>query len=1003
MDISESMKTFAKNYNALHPVTFDDSSPHLNNIYQIRKVDRDGNVTGEYFGKNLITDWGMTNVIGSFEKTGSTYRLAISAGTDVTRGNSSLVNVTRSINDSIWRGSTDHDKLVTQFTPITYDPNTGLTTQYIAFADRNIEYIIDYNNGNIGGQPVTFRDIGIAVTRSGDSNLITHSLIYDVNGQQTTIVKQPDERLLIKAYFGVSINLANVIGALETNNIPAVISPAGFIALIFKQMQYCGTVFYTSRNIYGMRPIEINGSKLHRLYTTLATYDNENIQEKWARERLYNTATGELTTNSYILEPQYVIDRGFISRMIMSDCRYYENYGSSQKWTWCKGMVIQLSQASGFAMSTPESFEQTIMTNVTDNTFDEATGFQKSNNSSEPDRNGYRGRLPMDQLDVTSMKVYDYSQHDWVTETYAQDATLDYSHSMYDHFAVWYRYSYNGAVYERYIFVNDRTAYPIIRFDTSLLVWATDTYWDPSTYTSVNTASVQASVSKKKYYITTDRTGINPVWDTSGDAGTMMTLRIGTNTPEFRIPNNGIVMASTSTEYNKLVIPNPTMNCLITPNYIVYLDSTDPSDTSEIVQYTITNYDNDTVLSRRNGAGTLAMFRLTENGDKLVMSMYTENANNAKNNFRCGCYRIWTISNDKTVAPTYTDIDVGFTTKTITTFTTHSFSDKGYVVCTHNDDDEIKVIDLYGTPGSEVTTLKGRWGYALNRTTYVAYQVVTGVSKTTIAIYDMDTADEIKRFTLDNGYSVNCIFGWSSFVYVRVYDNTYGMYRLFFYNISNDRNCELTYEDGVSDIFENAESNYFNSNLLLSGWDHGSKSSDEIMMVPVGRYASHPDQSIPFKLIRSNDPTHFRTIYPKQYNSGYSITYKSTGNIMTNADGSFIGLETFIYCAASYSPHVVGPTANYSMMLFDIGDFYDNNHIDDIYGANALVSNSATSAFGIIYKDWVVQKYDANDLVFRPVDRFRIHKIEATTTSLQSFNHTNAFIPDAVFTLTLAN
>ena len=1025
--MSENVFKFVSNYYKQHPV--DKSNPvHTSNIYHIVAKDLDGNITQEYYGKNIFTEKGL-ETIGGFNNN-QKWRLAIGCGGGgyfFNREDNHLYDPVKhglSTNQSFCKNTSGN--LSTQPFPIHYDPDTGLSIQYIPFSDNDVGYIFDYNIMDETGEdyyrdPIYINEIGLVNKNAGaevsseDNDAYTHSKVYDIDGNPTIITKNPYEQLTIHVYLVVSVNTAVLLDDLDSSGIPAVVSPTLFIRLVLG-IDDDPLSFLFLRKDQWRNSMAITGVAGFRGY---ASSDAHCTTE-------YDVESGGKYSISAVDRQTFIENGNFVSRIMVTNQAYYNN--RILGWNADRSFIGFISEAAGFSLQSAESFEQTIMSNLNDNTFDDVTcsyfGTSTSQQDFIADSCGYCGRLPMTRYSFNTMKVYDYSQHAWVNENFDADPYIDYEHTMYPQVCVYYKIEYNDPVYERYIFVNDRTAFPIIRFDTSLLVWASDTYWDPSTWEPVAIANVQASLSKKKYYITTDRTGINPVWDTSGDVGTMLTLRLDNVVPEFTLPNNGINIAPATTTVNNLVLCNHGRNCLVTPNYIIYLDSTDPSDASGIVRYTITNYGNNTVESYKStninytSSNTLAMFRLTENGDKLVMSMF--NAPNVGENFRGGAYRIWTISNDKTVAPTSTDISLGFTTTARDTNTIHSFSDKGYVVCTHNNDMEIKVLNVNTATVSSIT---GRWGYALNRTTNVAYEVTDNVEVTTIAVHNVATDTEVCRIEFDKLYTVNCIFGWKNNLYVRLYDTSYLSYSVYYYDINEDSLVDIT--ANTSDIFGTNANNYFTSVWLQCGWDHSASSCDEAMLIPSGTAYTNVTNDIVGALkchiVLATDPTNFRTITPATYQAygkdssmqykDYTTESRTGGHFMRTLDGKFLGLDIYTYSSASTDPKIYVPNRqNWTAKLLDIGYLYDTDTSDDIYGTNNPFPVTSTDGYKslpgtgfVLYKDWVVQYYDASNIIFRPLSRYRIHKIDAATTTIQSFNNPKDFVPTNELQLSLGN
>jgi hypothetical protein len=56
LEVEKKIEEFERNYMALHPEV---SGCIDHNIYYIKSEDRDGNITGEFFGLNVMTDAGF--------------------------------------------------------------------------------------------------------------------------------------------------------------------------------------------------------------------------------------------------------------------------------------------------------------------------------------------------------------------------------------------------------------------------------------------------------------------------------------------------------------------------------------------------------------------------------------------------------------------------------------------------------------------------------------------------------------------------------------------------------------------------------------------------------------------------------------------------------------------------------------------------------------------------------------------------------------------------------
>ena len=76
-DIPDVLKIFCRNIKKNNPKL---SHPYMHNLYLLQTTDRDGNITGEAYGMNLITNWGFKEIYTSGNSYGN-YRIYIGNGT----------------------------------------------------------------------------------------------------------------------------------------------------------------------------------------------------------------------------------------------------------------------------------------------------------------------------------------------------------------------------------------------------------------------------------------------------------------------------------------------------------------------------------------------------------------------------------------------------------------------------------------------------------------------------------------------------------------------------------------------------------------------------------------------------------------------------------------------------------------------------------------------------------------------------------------------------------
>jgi len=175
---------FAKNYQANHHAL------GMSNVYVLQTVDEAGNVTGEYYGMNAFTDYGMTTYFNSGNP---------SFATNVYIGNG--VGTITVASNALFAAVTSNPATVSNSTknyayPLYYARETGLIT-------CTCQFLVAYFDYNVNSSPWTISEYGIG---TGINALWTHSWVYDNLGRTVTITKLPNERLYITVYMCLSYN-----------------------------------------------------------------------------------------------------------------------------------------------------------------------------------------------------------------------------------------------------------------------------------------------------------------------------------------------------------------------------------------------------------------------------------------------------------------------------------------------------------------------------------------------------------------------------------------------------------------------------------------------------------------------------------------------------------------------------------------------------------------------------------------------------------------------------
>ena len=972
-EMPDSVLNFINNYRTQHSHPINDKAVHFTNVYHIITEDRDGNITDEKFGTNVLTNRGLTMFSNDWYFNGSKpITLEIGTGTSAIDPSSANLETYVAVSNDCYTIT-----LLSDTTPLQFDSNTGVVSGYI----NRDKFTFDYNISGIS-EDKTITEMGLTYERGGNnSRLITHSRVYDEYGVESSFVKHINEKVYVTVYLGISMNLPTVINALWTDHNYAIINPYYFLTKLCQQLRigdYYGACYHYSLFIKMMDRYYHNSaddsSTFDPLYNGTVDTTNGTV-----------TATKTWTNGG---KANILYEQGWVSKQILIDCG-----GNNHGREAIHALHIMIDHDTSMHLASPEVIELTAMSNFRDNTFTDALWTYCSSNSYNlHGSKNYRGRLQLNQLNVTHMQMYDHNTHQWEDEDFLQDTSFIYDHSFL--YRIHYKTTLNGSTVTVYIYMNNKfNDYPILKLNTDATsVWATDTYWDPSSWVEVTKGDVEQAYRSKRFYIINSNVDMIPVYDYTP-------LQLDNVTPGYTIDGTGI-RRNADSDYVMEMIPNPKNNCIVCLNQIVY-----PDDPSDVVMFPISNYgnkENRGLVSTQPRSGysatawSLSIFKITEDGDRLILAHKNRTADNANDNYGAGCYRIYTISDDKTVAPTYVDVQIPYTTTTYDTPTRHSFTDKGYVVSNHNEDKEVGIVDLYAAAGSETYVIPdAQWGHALNRTTLCVYRDASDLSILKFNVYDMSTQTVTKSFTINGDYTMNGIGGWKNHVYIRVYDNTHTQYVIIYYDITNDTSGEITDPISTTDVASPF-------NMYPSGiWDCALRSCDEALVLPVvtgSSQAVNLGLQVEFRIIFANDPTNIRDLKTEM---GYSNMYTG-GRFMTNSDGSFLALEIATnenssYIASNYEWQSEVASTDYGTKLLDIGDLYDNNHFDTILYTNQT-NNNRRNAIHTLYKDYDIRFPNAENMTFNPERRSRIHKIIGTTDTIQSINNPKRVTPTDTFT-----
>jgi hypothetical protein len=270
---------FVKNYKEM-------TGNGMSNMYVIQTVDMDGNVTGEYYGKNLMTDYGMTQ----FFINNSEFPQKIYIGS----GKLGFTNSSSQLEIPITTtGSTSTNTTIDYEYPMYYDNISGIITVVAKYLDCYFDYNID----GIGDE-IVIGEYGIGTSTTA---LWTHSHIFDITGEQTEVRKKVNERLTFTVYLCYSYYESLIIDNWDAGKHILITS----MKMFFDHMKSSGLCTYKRNNVVQSRSkTETTSAFVNNLITKATNMTAFNITNSNTASEGYVDGFGFVNSGFLILEPQ---------------------------------------------------------------------------------------------------------------------------------------------------------------------------------------------------------------------------------------------------------------------------------------------------------------------------------------------------------------------------------------------------------------------------------------------------------------------------------------------------------------------------------------------------------------------------------------------------------------------------------------------------------------------------------------------------------------------------
>lgn len=947
------------------------------NIYHIEKFNSDGERTGEYFGKNLMTDYGLSILTGSSAPSRYSYWCIVLGYSD----SSDIPFTNHTINNTVYSGNCGSNTIYN-----TSSNSLGKIETYPCEFDKdtNLLYCRQYTAGfntRTFSSATTINEFGLVHTSSSshNQNVSYHSKIYDVDGNMISIDIAPNESLVFRMYTTSSINV-NTIKNLYDQGLYMFISPKRFVGLGKYGGNYTSN---SSNNLYigmtarhslssGYYYNSNNSGYMYGKITSVSIANGSTVSDHVTTSTISGTVS---LTNKYD-NIRYMI------MSIQSSSITLTNDGKYEPFT------------DFFIIFEPDKLSQpeTLITehgyiSDTNGTFNELFGNKRSycGTTGSSYFLYHDGELPVDDFDMLSVKRYSFADHDWtIDEEFINEPDTRYfspisAESSYGRPLGEFCCMKDGKPVYAIVIINTRTDLAMLSVKCSAypgVVYATDEYWDTSTWEVIKKPynSVETNLQHKRYilfitdnyyapyvpYITYDIPTQNP--------HRLVDTKIYFDLVSDYIPNSAFDVSNVIYKGRAVGLSSDEYNWFTTQRSIVY------PELQKV--YTMNEAPND--IDVKGNIGIDCTRFQTESGDRIVLLYASDVAGCEPYNFNN--LRIYDPTNPD-VEPTYTDIIQGFGTDWTCTAdeclnSIVSWSEKGYLCVQHPTTNKCGIVDIYS---NTIQVIDSKWCFVMNGTSHCFY-LDTSSNNGTFNIYDIATSSIIGSFSIPYTTSITItgVGGWNDHMYVNAtVDGTASTY---VYDLSTNTLKSITYNSifNTYGIYK-----YTHTNGAISYYTSRSDVSNNIVYI-LGTSQGSANHSY----ILDSDPFTIKpfvknsnlSIYPVslyKYIQGKMLRYTSEGNLLYLIRSSTSTTTNGCYC-----------------QIFDMGHIIDNGGLDK-YPDDRKCGSIAYDYSGkmwqgcpVIYKDGLLDSaYSSTTYIrWRSSKWFTPFKITGTTRTITAYN-----------------
>ena len=824
------------------------------NIYLIETEDRDGNITGRAYAKNItlnrcfiscFVDSGSGNPgLGKALYIGSNGNPPSLTDTGV---RTPITNISATMN-SKWSGG-ENDKSIDISYQYFYnylcycEHSTGRIYATRPAARGYFDYVLKDSSGTVIPGTQTIREISL--------NNMTLALVLDDQGYPSYIEKHENEKLTITAYVSCELKLAYVTDKFK-NQYGAVFSmhPAAFMlgSRRYNSSTYPDN-YYTHEGRLGSVSVDYINS--------LALYNNKSVKSMDG----YSIADADwnlFATTSAVYDSETNIIKD--TKVPAGDNWLIENTRAHYDMIQLVGIASFsyadrnycgiMSITKPMEMDSTEVVESEYIYCDNEDTNDVTTCLGKfyfGQTYTLDDRSSItiydacqcRSNLPVVQLTITDAKSYNGLTHDWdIPVSYVNNT--DWRLSMYVMWGntvvrLWLSFLPKDNNKVITVWHNNFSTVPITKIhNASNITWyysSNDNWWDPTTWVAiVDPENITQSEGTHIFYMTIggaisrsydnevsqapvwlDR-NINPprlIFDDTLPPVThfdekLQSATIGTT--DHAIGNSGSITRSTYACESR--------NYIAFTNTIYY-----PED--DVVYHLQNSYS----ALTNNRSDVFPSMRYTEKTGKRMLQVFaTLPNNNAMYRPYLQKVSVFEISDNSAVAPVETVIDLGSTfpndytaTNNQTKYIDITSTETGYVIFMNRTTNRIHIVDMMGDASNSYTpntyilsdeddtpyTATGAW--AIKYTDQVIFRDYDYPNNWKFKIYDLKLKQVVKEIAFDDvadmtsPKTIDWVLGWKNLIYFQIRKTSnYNSYETWLYNSTEDTLVDTLWNNYMS-------------------------------------------------------------------------------------------------------------------------------------------------------------------------------------------------------------